>query len=108
MFCLPYCRGKNRKKLTKTAESELKFVIEKLVKDNQAKFVEFFNKAQPLTTRMHQIELLPGLGKKHMWEIIEERKVKPFKDFIATKDFIYCLPFKDKLPLSKKNQLVSA
>ena len=41
--------------------------------------IEFFNKAAPLTTRMHQLELLPGLGKKHMWEIIEERKDKPFE-----------------------------
>ena len=79
-------------KLTKTAEKELKFVIEKILDRNQTKFVEFFNKAQPLTTRMHQIELLPGLGKKHMWEIIEERRIEPFKDFEDLKKRVKLMP----------------
>ena len=61
-------------KLTSTAKSELEFVIKDVVTKNEKKFVDFFNKAQPLSTRMHQIELLPGLGKKHMWQIIENRE----------------------------------
>ncbi|MHA1628104.1 MAG: DUF655 domain-containing protein, partial [Candidatus Baldrarchaeia archaeon] len=36
---------------------------------------------QPITMRMHQLELLPGIGKKIMWEILEERKKKPFESF---------------------------
>src|SRR3989338_4220927 len=52
-------------KLTATARSELEFVVRDIVSKNQKKYVEFFNKAQPLSTRMHQLELLPGLGKKH-------------------------------------------
>ena len=79
-------------KLTRTAEEELKFVVEKLLDTNQEKFVEFFNKAQPLTTRMHQLELLPGLGKKHMWEIIEERRIEPFKDFEDLKKRVKLMP----------------
>ena len=63
-------------KLTSTAFNELKYVVEDIVSKDEKRFVEFFNKAQPLTTRMHQLELLPGFGKKHMWEIIEERKGK--------------------------------
>jgi putative nucleotide binding protein len=43
--------------------------------------VKFFNEAQAITTRFHMLELLPGLGKKTMWAIIEERKKGPFKDF---------------------------
>ena len=31
--------------------------------------------------RMHSIELIPGMGKKRMWEILEERNVRPFKNF---------------------------
>jgi putative nucleotide binding protein len=42
--------------------------------------VQFFNEAQSITTRFHMLELLPGLGKKTMWGIIEERKKGPFKD----------------------------
>ena len=75
----------NVDKLTATAKSELEYVVRDIVGKNEAKFVEFFNKAQPLTTRMHQLELLPGLGKKHMWEIIESRKEKPFENFADVK-----------------------
>jgi putative nucleotide binding protein len=27
------------------------------------------------------LELLPGIGKKHMWDIIKARKEKPFESF---------------------------
>ncbi len=36
--------------------------------------MKFFNEAGPITTRMHMLELLPGLGKKLMWAILEEKK----------------------------------
>ena len=58
-------------KLTNTAKGELAIIIKMLIEINEEQFVEFFNKSQPLSMRMHQLELLPGLGKKHMWEIIE-------------------------------------
>jgi putative nucleotide binding protein len=79
-------------KLTQTAKLELEFAIEILVKENEPKFVEFFNKAGPISTRRHQIELLPGIGKKHMWEIIEERKGNPFKDFDDIKKRVKLIP----------------
>ncbi len=67
--------------LTPAAKAELPFVLEHIVKEQESRFVEFFNKAEPITTRMHQLELLPGIGKKTMWAIIEERKKKPFESF---------------------------
>ncbi|MFH1276252.1 MAG: DUF655 domain-containing protein [Candidatus Woesearchaeota archaeon] len=79
-------------KLTTTASSELPHVIEKFVGDNEKRFIEFFNKAQPLTMRMHQLELLPGLGKKHMWMILEARKEKPFEGFDDLKNRVKLLP----------------
>ncbi len=79
-------------KLTQTGAAELEFVIKDLVKKNERKFVEFFNKSMPLTTRMHQLELLPGLGKKHMWQILEERKEKPFETFDEIKKRIKLMP----------------
>jgi putative nucleotide binding protein len=79
-------------KLTGTAKSELEFVITDLVKKNEPRFVYFFNKAQPLSTRMHQLELLPGLGKKHMWEIIEERRGDDFKSFVDLKERVKLMP----------------
>ncbi len=67
--------------LTATARSELPFIIEKLVEKAEQRFVEFFNEARPLTTRMHSLELLPGIGKKLMWDILEERRKAPFTSF---------------------------
>ena len=79
-------------RLTATARSELKHVIEELVEKNQTQFITFFNNARPLTTRMHQLELIPGLGKKHMWEILEQRKEKLFESFADIKSRIRLMP----------------
>jgi len=79
-------------RLTGTARSELEHAIKEIVNKNQQKYVQFFNNARPLTTRMHMIELLPGVGKKHMWQIIEERKGEPFKDFTDLKKRVNLLP----------------
>ncbi|MCX8204290.1 MAG: DUF655 domain-containing protein [Candidatus Nezhaarchaeota archaeon] len=67
--------------LTITAKDELEKVISKLVDENERKFVEVFNTAPPLTTRMHSLELIKGIGKKKLWEILEERRKKPFESF---------------------------
>lgn len=67
--------------LTHAAQSELPYVLEDIVKKREDFFIKFFNEAHPITTRLHMLELLPGLGKKTMWAILEERKKGPFKDF---------------------------
>ncbi len=79
-------------KLTATAQNGLISVVEELVDKDEARYIDFFNKAQPLTMRMHQLELLPGLGKKHMWEILEARKEKPFADFEDLRQRVKLLP----------------
>src|SRR3989344_5519093 len=83
-------------KLTETAKSELDLRLKKLVEDNEARFVNFFNKAQPINARRHQIELLPGVGKKHMWEILEIRKEKEFESFNDLKERVKLLPNPEK------------
>ena len=67
--------------LTNAAKSELPYVLEDIIKYREAFFVKFFNEAGPITTRLHMLELLPGLGKKTMWAILEERKKGEFKSF---------------------------
>src|SRR3990167_4629735 len=79
-------------KLTATAKSELEFVIKDIITKNGGRFVDFFNKAQPLSTRMHQLELLPGLGKKHMWQIIEARQERPFENFAEIRSRVKLMP----------------
>jgi len=66
--------------LTAAAKAELPVAIEELINEAPERFIEFFNRAAPLTTRFHQLELIPGIGKKLMWAIIEERKNGPFAD----------------------------
>ncbi|MCD4800927.1 MAG: DUF655 domain-containing protein [Methanococcoides sp.] len=66
--------------LSHGAQLELPFVLEICVKDQEDKFVKFFNDAHSITTRLHMLELLPGIGKKLMWAIIDERKKGEFKD----------------------------
>ena len=67
--------------LTATAKNELPVVMEAVINANEVRFVKFFNTAGPITTRLHQLQLLPGIGKKTMWEILDERKKKPFSSF---------------------------
>ena len=68
--------------LTNSAISELDYCITDIVMANQARFIRFFNEAEPISMRKHLLEELPGLGKKTMTTILDERtKNGPFKDF---------------------------
>ena len=82
----------NREKLTEAAKNQLKSVVEKIVREREKDFVKFFNEAQAINKRVHQIELLPGLGKKHMQEILKQREEKPFESFEDLKQRIPNLP----------------
>jgi putative nucleotide binding protein len=83
-------------KMTSTAKAELEYVVQELVEQDEKRFLDFFNRAQPLSTRMHSIELIPGMGKKRMWEILEERRVKPFESFADFKKRVKSLPDPEK------------
>lgn len=69
------------KQLSSAARAELPAAIKKLIEENPDKFIKFFNEAAPVTSRFHQLELIPGIGKKLMWAIIESREKKPFESF---------------------------
>ncbi|MFH8119859.1 MAG: DUF655 domain-containing protein, partial [Candidatus Aenigmatarchaeota archaeon] len=93
-----YIRGKIKySDLTNFAKNELENVINKLVTNNEARFVNFFNKAVPLSTRSHMLELLPGIGKKHLWEILSKRKEEPFKSFQDLQERVEMLPDPKKM-----------
>jgi len=86
----------HKEKLTESAKIQLQEFIEKTVKEREKEFVDFFNKAEAINKRIHQIELLPGLGKKHMQEIIKERGEKEFESFEEMKKRIQNLPDPEK------------
>ncbi len=79
-------------KLTETAREQLKEFIENHVKETEEKFIEFFNKAEAINTRLHQFELLPGFGKKHTEAILEERNKTLFKSLEDLKKRVSNLP----------------
>lgn len=83
--------------LSNSAKLEVPFEIQKIVLDNEARFIRFFNDAGPLTTRMHALELLPGIGKKLMWAVLNERKKGPFKSFQDLMDRVKGLHYPEKL-----------
>ncbi|HLC77822.1 MAG TPA: DUF655 domain-containing protein [Candidatus Nanoarchaeia archaeon] len=81
-----------REKLTESAKEQLQEIIEKIVAERESKFIEFFNKADAINKRVHQIELLPGIGKKHMQEIIKQREERLFESFEDLKNRVQNLP----------------
>lgn len=68
-------------KLSINAKAELPKILETIVQQEPDKYLAFFNRSQPITTKMHQLELLPGIGKKTMWQILDARKKKDFESF---------------------------
>ncbi len=71
----------NYEHLTANAKAELVPLIEELVKSQEKRFVDFFNNSQPVTPRMHSLELLPGIGKKSMWTLVNLREKKLFASY---------------------------
>lgn len=71
----------NFENLTATSRIELEYAIRDIVEANEEKYVEFFNTTDALSIRLHSLELIPGIGKKYMGEIIKEREAKPFESF---------------------------
>ncbi len=67
--------------LTANAKAEVTPLVDELVKKQEKRFVDFFNNSNPVTPRMHSLELLPGIGKKSMWTIVNTRERKPFTSF---------------------------
>ncbi|HNR45306.1 MAG TPA: DUF655 domain-containing protein [Methanofastidiosum sp.] len=87
--------------LSATAKGELRFIVEKIVSENEQKFVEFFSTSGPISIRYHKLELLPGLGKKLMNEILEERKKGPFKSFNDIKERVPSIPDPKKMIINR-------
>ncbi len=86
-----------KEKLTETAKVQLEDYVEKGVLADEERFVKFFNKAQAINTRLHQFELLPGLGKKHTMAILAAREEKDFESFEDIKERVANMPSPEKV-----------
>ena len=78
--------------LTQTARGELDKIIERIVDEREAEYVDFYNKCGSISTRLHTLEILPGIGKKHMWDLINARKEKQFESFADIKQRVKLIP----------------
>lgn len=97
-----YIRGRIKyEDLTIYAKDMLEEIVTELVSKDEKRFVDFFNKASALTTRMHSLELLQGIGKKHLWRIIEEKKKKPFGSFKEIQERINMLSDPKKMVIKR-------
>ena len=67
-------------KISSSAQSELSNVIEKIVTENEVKFVKYLNNAQPLTPRIQ------GIGKTYMKTMLEEREKQKFESYLDLQD----------------------
>ena len=78
--------------LTSTAKTEAPQALKKIIEAREADFVNFFNKAGPLSVRLHQLELIHGIGKKHLAQILDAREKSPFASFDDIKKRVPLLP----------------
>ena len=67
--------------LSNSALEVLPKVIVNIISTYESRFIKFLNQAHPLTTQMHQLQLLPGIGQKRLWLILEARKKGNFSTF---------------------------
>jgi putative nucleotide binding protein len=67
--------------ITQSAKNELPNIVEIIVVANEKRFIDYMNISQPITPRIHALELIPGIGKTYMMTIIKERDKKRFESF---------------------------
>ena len=67
--------------ITQSAKNELPVIVENIVLANEKRFVSYINSAQPITPRIHSLELIPGIGKTYMMNILNYREKQRFTSF---------------------------
>ena len=68
-------------KISESAKNEIPGIVELIVRKNEKNYVDYINNAQPLTPRIHALELIPGIGKTYLNTMLEEREKKQFESF---------------------------
>ena len=71
----------NYQDLTNTSKALIQTILEKEILNYEEEFVHFFNNSTSITPRMHSLKLLPGIGQKHMWDILNARNRQKFTTF---------------------------
>jgi len=64
-------------------------ILETLVNTNEIFYVDYFNNSQALTPRLHSLEVIPGIGKTLLSQILKEREINQFSSFSDLQDRIH-------------------
>jgi putative nucleotide binding protein len=72
--------------LSNTARNELEYAIDAIIDADPQRFYTVYNEAGPISLRLHQLNLLPGIGQKLRDAILDARKRGPFDSFDAVAD----------------------
>lgn len=74
--------GKVRyERLSDQARAQIRDTIEQIVDEYEDRFVEYYNKADHLTTKVHALDQFPGIGRAYTKTILEERARRKFDSF---------------------------
>ncbi|MBW3582171.1 MAG: DUF655 domain-containing protein [Euryarchaeota archaeon] len=87
----------NYEEVSSGGHGELPYILGQIVKEHEQRFVKFYNEAPAISTRFHALELLPGLGKKTMTALIDERRKKVFESFQDIHDRVPSVHHPEKL-----------
>ncbi len=68
-------------KLTPLAAQQLEIAVSQIVTERESEFVDWVNKATPISIRLHSLQLIKGIGKKSRESILQQRKIRPFESF---------------------------
>ena len=78
--------------LTVSGREILPNILRKAIMERESDFINFLNNAKSISIRVHTLDLLPGIGKKNMEALLEEREKKPFENFEDVHKRIPSLP----------------
>ena len=67
--------------LTRVAELQFNDSFDKMIDDREAWYVNWLNKAMPISLRYHSLNLIDGIGPKYLKKILEVRKENEFLSF---------------------------
>lgn len=75
-------------RLPAVARNDLPRVVEAIVRNNEERFVGYLNNAGSLTSRVHALELIPGIGKMYLKAMLDERDRQKFASYQDLEDRI--------------------
>jgi putative nucleotide binding protein len=78
--------------LAQAAQDRLEKTIGDIITANEQRFIDFYNNAQPIGLRKHQLDVLAGIGDTRREAIIDERRREPFADSVDLEARVDSLP----------------